>query len=188
GSEEYLRAQGYGDAAATHTREVSNSELVITFAVNRGQQFRVSTFEISGNASIPLADFESGLRLRDGQPFSGARLDGDVQMIEDLYHRRGFASAKVHSAVEIVRPTPPPAQVPVAVRAVINEGARTIVDSVAFAGNQAVPEATLRARVKLLPGVPYVPGQLAVDRDALQLAFQDLGSHGATVEARAEVI
>jgi outer membrane protein assembly complex protein YaeT len=184
--EEYLRAQGYRDAAAPHTREQVNGELVITFAVHRGQQFRVSTFEISGNASIPLADFESGLRLRDGQPFSGARLDGDMQMIEELYHRRGFASAQVQSAVEIVTPTPPPAQVPVAVRAVINEGARTIVDSVAFAGNQAVPEATLRARVRLLPGVPYVPGQLAVDRDAIQLAYQDLGYQSATVEARPE--
>src|SRR4029077_6353825 len=184
--EEYLRAQGYRDAAAPHTREEVNGELVITFAVNRGQQFRVATFEISGNASIPRAVFESGLRLRDGQPFSGARLDGDVQMIEDLYHRRGFASAKVQSAVEIVTHTPPPAQVPVAVRAVINEGARTIVDSVALAGNEAVPEATLRARVKLQPGALYVPGQLAVDRDAIQLAYQDLGYESATVEARPE--
>ena len=184
--EEYLRAQGYRDATAPHTREEANAELVITFAVHRGQQFRVSTFEISGNASIPLAEFESGLRLRDGQPFSGARLDGDVQMIEDLYHRRGFASAKVQSAVEVVTPTPPPAQVPVAVRAVITEGARTIVDSLAFAGNQALPEATLRARVRLQAGAPYVPGQLGVDRDAIQLAYQDLGYESATVEARPE--
>jgi outer membrane protein insertion porin family len=184
--EEYLRAQGYRDAAAPHTREEVNGDLVITFAVKRGQLYKVSTFEISGNVSIPLADFESGLRLRDGQPFSGARLDGDVQMIEDLYHRRGFASARVQSAVEIVTPTPPPAQVPVAVRVVINEGARTIVDSVAFAGNQAVPEATLRARLKLQSGAPYVPGQLAVDRDAIQLAYQDLGYESATVDARPE--
>src|SRR5229473_3435663 len=69
--------------------EISNVDTLncwprFTAKVNRGQQFRVSTFEISGNASVPLADFESGLRLRDGQPFSGARLDGDVQMIENL--------------------------------------------------------------------------------------------------------
>jgi outer membrane protein assembly complex protein YaeT len=67
---------------------------------------------------------------------------------------------------------------------VINEGARTIVDSVAFAGSQAVPELLLRARVRLLSGAPYVPGQLAVDRDAIQLVYQDLGYESATVEAR----
>src|SRR4029079_19110870 len=60
--EEYLRTQGYRDAAAPHTRQTTNGELVITFTVTRGQQFRVSRFEISGNAAIPLADFAAGLR------------------------------------------------------------------------------------------------------------------------------
>jgi outer membrane protein assembly factor BamA len=42
--EEYLRAQGYREAAAPHTREERNDELIITFIVKRGQQSRVSTF------------------------------------------------------------------------------------------------------------------------------------------------
>jgi outer membrane protein insertion porin family len=184
--EEYWRALGYRDAAAPHTRADVNGELVITFAVTRGQQFKVATFEISGNASVPLADFEAGLRLRDGQPFSSARLDADVQLIEDLYHRRGFASARGRSSVEVVTPTPPPAQVPVAVRVVISEGARTIVDGVAFAGNRAMTDAALRARLVLQPGAPYVPGLLAVDRDAIQLAYQNLGYPSSTVDARPE--
>jgi len=180
--EEYLRAQGYRDASAPHTRETKDNELVITFTVKRGQQYRVSAFEISGNARLPLADFEPALRLRDGQPFSDARLDADRQMIEDLYHRRGFASAAVRTAVEVVTATPPPAQVPVAVRAVIVEGPQTTVDAVTFSGNQALTDAALRAKVRLQPGGPYVPGLVAVDRDAIQLAYQDLGYESATVE------
>jgi len=184
--EEYLRGQGYRDAAAPHTREEAAGELLITFAVHRGQQFKVATFEISGNASVPLADFESALRTRDGQPYSAAKLDTDVQTIVELYHRRGFATAKVHTAVDVITATPPPAQVPVAVRAVIDEGVRTTVDGVTFAGNQAVAEATLRARVGLQAGAPYVPGQIAVDRDAILLVYQDLGYESATVDARPE--
>jgi outer membrane protein insertion porin family len=184
--EEYLRAQGYRDARAPHAREEAGGELVITFAVTRGQQFRVASYEISGNASVPLSDFESALRLGDGQPFAAARLDADVQTIEELYHRRGFAAAHVNTAVEIVTQTPPPAQVPVTVRAVINEGPRTAVDGVAFTGNQALTETALRSKVRLQPGAPYVPGQLAVDRDAIQLAYQDLGYESASVEAQTE--
>jgi len=184
--EEYLRAQGYRDAKAPHTRETINGELVITFAVNRGQQFRVSRFEISGNASIPLAEFAPALRIRDGQPFSASRLDADMQLVEDLYHRRGFASARVRSAVDVVTQTPPPAQVPVAVRAVITEGVRTTVDGVSFSGNQNITEDALRRRVALQAGTPYVPQQLAIDRDAILLAYQDLGYESATVEARPE--
>ena len=91
---DYLRTQGYRDARAPHTREESNGELVITFAVTRGPQYAWRRIEISGNASVPLAELEPLLRLRDGQPFAAARLDADVQTIEDLYHRRGFAGAR----------------------------------------------------------------------------------------------
>ena len=182
--EEALRGQGYRDARAPHTRQESAGELVITFAITRGQQFRVASFEISGNAAVPLADFEPLLRLRDGQPFAATRLDADVQAIEDVYHRRGFAAARVSTAVEIVTQTPPPAQVPVAVRAVITEGPATTLDAVRVTGNAALAEAALRARLTLRIGAPYVPGQLAADRDALQLAYQDLGYESASVEAR----
>jgi outer membrane protein insertion porin family len=182
--EDYLRGQGYRDARAPHSRQETGGELVITFDVSRGQQFKVATYEISGNASVPLADFEPSLRLRDGEPYAATRLDADIQTIEDLYHRRGYASARVSTAVEIVTDTPPPAQVPVAVRAVITEGPRTTVDTVSFSGNRALAEAALRTKIGLRGGTPYVPGQLAVDRDAIQLAYQDLGYESATVEAQ----
>src|SRR5258706_6340803 len=180
--EEYLRAQGYRDARAPHARQERDGELVITFAVARGQQFKVASYEISGNASLPLSEFEASLRVRDGEPFAATRLDADVQAIEDLYHRRGFAGARVSSAVEVITQTPPPAQVPVAVRAVISEGPSTTLDAVSFTGNQALGEPELRARLTLRPGAPYVPGQLAVDRDAIQLAYQDLAYENASVE------
>jgi outer membrane protein insertion porin family len=182
--EEALRAQGYRAAKAPHTREQKNDELVITFTVTRGQQYRVASLEITGNTSIPLSDFEAALRLHDGQPFAEANLDADVSLIEEIYHRRGFATARALPAIDIVTPTPAPAQVPVAVRIQVNEGVRTIVDSLSFAGNAALGESALRARIRLQPGAPYVPGQLAVDRDAIQIAYQDLGYESASVEAR----
>jgi outer membrane protein insertion porin family len=181
--EELLRAQGYRDASAPHTRAEVEGEMVITFTIKRGQQYRVSAYEISGNASVPLADFAAGLRLAEGQPFSSARLDADVATIEELYHRRGFASARAQTAVEVVTATPPPAQIPVIARIVVNEGVRTTIDAVTFTGNDAVSEAALRAAIALTPGRPFVPGQVAVDRDAIQLAYQNLGYESATVDA-----
>ena len=62
--EEYLRSQGYRDATAPHRREESDGELLITFTLKRGSLYRVSRVEISGNRSVPLEDFASGLRVR----------------------------------------------------------------------------------------------------------------------------
>jgi outer membrane protein assembly complex protein YaeT len=182
--EEFLKAQGYRDATAPHRRETKDGELVITFTVTRGQQSKVSAFDVSGNPSLALAELEPALRVHVGEPFSEARLEADVQMIEDLYHRRGFAAASVRTTTEIVTATPPPAQIPVAIHAVVTEGPQTTVDAVAFSGNQALTDEALRAQVRLRGGAPYVPGLVAVDRDAIQIAYQDLGYESATVEPR----
>jgi len=181
--EEFFKAQGFRDATAPHARTETDEELKVTFTISRGQPYRVASYEISGNPSLPLAEFETALRVKEGQPFSDARLDADVAAIEEIYHRRGFAGARAQSAVEVLTRTAPPAQVPVAVRIVVNEGVRTMVDAVEFAGNQAIDDATLRLLVRLRADAPFVPGQLGVDRDAVQTAYQDLGYENATVDA-----
>ena len=65
--EEFLRAQGYRDAKAPHTRREMNGELMITFAVRKGPQYRVGPVEISGGASLPVTEIRSGLRTRAGE-------------------------------------------------------------------------------------------------------------------------
>jgi len=182
--EEYLKGLGYRDAKAPHTRQESNGELTITFAVARGPQYRVSRFEMTGNGFIPTAALAPALRVRVGEPFDDNRLDADVAMIEEVHRRRGFAAVRVRSAAEPQRTTNAAAQVPVLVSIVVNEGARTIVDRVALEGNRTVGEPELRARIGLASGGPFVPGQLAIDREAIQAMYNDRGYPNATVEAR----
>ena len=98
--EDYLRAQGYRDAKAPHRRDQQDGELAITFDVTKGAECRVGQIDVSGNASVPPSEFEPLLRLRVGQPFAETTLDADVAMLEGLYRRRGFASARVQPGVE----------------------------------------------------------------------------------------
>jgi outer membrane protein assembly complex protein YaeT len=85
--------------------------------------------------------------------------------------------------VEPAANAPDAGDVPVVARIAVTEGVRTMVEAVTFSGNEAIDQASLRARLGLSAGAPYVPGQLAVDRDTLQLAYQDLGYENATVDA-----
>src|SRR5207244_6879648 len=146
----------------------------------------VATSEISGNATVPLGEFAPGLKLREGQPFSDTKLEADVATIQEAYFQRGFASALVRPAVEVVTSTPPPAQVPVAVRIVVTEGVRTIVGSVSVTGNQTIGDAALRAKVVVQPGTPYIPSQLIASRNAIETTYQDLGYQNAIVERKTE--
>ncbi|HEY2905763.1 MAG TPA: POTRA domain-containing protein [Vicinamibacterales bacterium] len=181
--EEYFRAQGYRDAAAPHTRESSDGELSIAFNINKGRLYRLAGIEISGNASMPLADFAAALREHEGEPFSSAKVDADVSTIEDAYRRRGFPAARAQSAVSVPPAAAGAAAVPVTVRIVVTEGARTVVGSVTIEGNRAIPDAQLRPPLRLQPGAPYFESLLAADRDAVAQSYQNLGYQSATVDA-----
>ncbi len=118
---------------APHERAEHDGEVVITFHVTRGQQYRIAQVTIDGNTSVPLADLQPGLRLREGQPFSQAALDAEAASIEDVYRRSGFGAAKADIDVKPQAPTS--GQVPVAVTFTVREGVRTLVGSVKVTGN-----------------------------------------------------
>lgn len=181
--EDYLRGLGYRDAAAPHTRDVVDGELQLTFNVSRGAQYRVRQVEIAGNASVPLPTLQARLRVREGQPFSASALNTDLGQIEDVYRRDGFAAVEVHATT-----TPAPVagalDVPVAIRIEISEGIRTVVNSVQFEGVGAVADATISEGLGLQPGRPFFTSQLAIDRDAIQLRYANLGYPAAAVTSR----
>jgi outer membrane protein insertion porin family len=183
---EFLRAQGYRDAAAPHTRIEMDGELTVTFKVSRGPAFRVARVDISGTSALALSTFEAGLRLRGGLPYSAAALDADVAAIEDAYRRSGFVGVKADSGVE-PQAAAPGAPIPVVVRIIVREGVQTLVGAVTFGGNQAVNEAAMRELVTLKTGAAFVPAQLAADREAILLRYLNLGFENAAVDVKPDV-
>ena len=182
--QEFLRAQGYRDAMAPHTRQETGGELLITFAVHKGAQYRVGPVEISGAALLPLPDLRASLRTRVGEAYSDANLDADVTAIEGVYRERGFAAARVQADPRPGAATADGTQIPVAVSILITEGVRTVVGSVRIEGNASVSEAALRQILRLQPGTPYFDSQLRRDIDAMQLQYANLGYRSATVQAQ----
>ena len=181
--EEFLRAQGYRDAKAPHTRQATEDELVITFDVHKGPHYRVASVEISGGASLPLPDLRTGLRTRVGEGYSDANLDADVTAIESVYRGRGFTAARVQADPRPQEAAPDAPQVGVAVSILITEGVRTLVGTVRLDGNASVPDSELRPLLSLKPGTPYFDAQLRRDIDAIQLEYANRGYRSATVQA-----
>ena len=179
--EERLRAEGYRDAAAPHSRDERNGELFITFNVRKGPQYRVGRIDVSGNVSISLTDLLQHLRIRPGQPYSDAALESERTLIEDLYHREGFSTAQASIRNESEPATAGAVDVPVAIRIAITENPRTIVERVSIEGNATVSETDLRSGLTLQAGRPFSANALAADRDTLQLRLANLGFQSATV-------
>ncbi len=183
--EDALKSQGYKDARAPHERADASGELVITFRVSRGQQYKIGRVTFAGNTSLPQADLEPALRIREGQPFSQASLTAEAGSIEDVYRRAGFGAAKAD--IDVIPQPPSGGQVPVVIAIQVREGVRTIVRSVKIAGNASMMEATLLAGLRLQTGRPFVIGSLALDRDAILVKYLNAGYENATVDARPEL-
>ncbi len=183
--EDALKSQGYKDARAPHERAERDGDLVITFNVTRGQQYRVAQVMVTGNTAVPLADLQPGLRLREGQPFSQASLDSEAGAIEDVYRRSGFGAARADP--EIRQQPAPSGPVPVVVAITVREGVRTMVGSVKVTGNASIPEPKLLEGLRLQPGRPYVIASLAADREAIRARYLNAGYENATVDPRPDL-
>jgi outer membrane protein insertion porin family len=180
--EEYFRNDGYRNARAPHTRVERDGDLVITFGVTRGPLYRVATYEIAGNSSVPIEELAPLLRLKIDQPFLDSRLDSDVAAIEALYRRRGFSAVRARSAFEPITDSASAAIVPVAVRIVVTESVRTVVDRIDVQDGAGLAANDVRGRLGLREGGPYVPAQVAIDRDAILQTYQNQGYQNANVE------
>ena len=171
--EEYLKARGYRNAVVNYTREPRGAELTITFTVKQGRRHVVSAIAADGNRAVTQAELMQLLRIKEGEPFVQAALDGGVAAIRDLYRARGFTRPLLQPSV-----TDLPAgsgDQPVQVRINITEGPRTVVGEVAFAGNTVFNEAELRGMMTTAPGRPFSDVELAADRDRVELEYLNRG-------------
>jgi outer membrane protein assembly complex protein YaeT len=179
---DYLHAQGYRDARVTHQRVESDGELAVSFAIARGPRYRLGAVTVEGNEFFSSTALAPLLRAAAGQPFDAARLEADVSTLEELYRRRGFASAQVDAEVIPIGGTGADSDVTVGIRIVIVENAQTLIGTVRVEGNTSVAEDTLLAGIGLKPGGELFATQLAIDRDTLQSRYANLGFLNATVE------
>ncbi len=179
---EHLQQQGYRDATVEYVRQQAGDEMTITFTVHRGPRFTVAVVELSGDSEVPLEELKPLLRVKAGDPFVQAAVDAEAASVLEAYRSRGFAAAAVQPSVAIVPAATDPGARAVAVRLLIREGHRTIIDTVRFEGHATVSEAALRAVTTSAAGRPFYENQVATDRDNLQLLYLNRGYQSAHVD------
>jgi outer membrane protein assembly factor BamA len=183
----YLRGRGYRQARATYTRTPGPRDVTITFDVRRGAHFLFGTMEVTGATSMTAAEVREFLLVKDGEPFTENALGAGVARLRDAYLARGYALVKVEPVESVAAPggsNGSDGHVNVAVR--VTEGPRTAVRTVAFQGQMALPEATLRGLVVLAPGRAFSESELTADRDRIDLEYRNRGYDQVAV--RSEVM
>ena len=179
----YLAQQGYWKATVSSSTEESDDRLTIVFTVKRGLQYQLSEpIELRGVRALPAAELRPLVAsLEPGTVFLASALDAAAAQIQALYRERGFAQVAVSSSVTEQNPTAAGlGQVKPVI--VVEEGPRTLVGQITFAGNTEIPAEGLRALIGSATGAAYVVPRLAADRDAIVFEYLNRGFGSVDVQ------
>jgi outer membrane protein insertion porin family len=179
--ERQLRALGFKDAKAPAERRETDAELRIVFNVQRGPRYVIDTIDVAGNQALGSGDLLAllaPLKLVPGQPFAERTVEAGRDRIVARYQSDGFLTA---AAKPEYRNQPTAGEVRVAIAIQVVEGPRTVIASVAFAGNEHVPAAELERAVKARAGAGFFPPALDNDRNNILAIYLDRGYLLATV-------
>jgi len=183
----YYRSRGFFEASAdyTVTRNVDRQTVSLLLTIDEGPRYTVA---FSGNEEFwDLTLRKDLVFLKEGNRGNrGVRKS--LRNIRERYEAAGYLNA----VVKAEEATPPDAAEARIVRIVIEEGPRTMVQSIEVRGNRAID--TERIRKQMLTRVPgirdrgvYVPGVLQDDLMAIKALYLKEGFMDATVEEAVEL-
>ena len=84
---ELLRKEGYSEASVTArmVRDPARPAVDVTFEIDAGRRFEISSLEIIGGADLPQATLRRILESRTGRPYVPNAVEADRARIKDLY-------------------------------------------------------------------------------------------------------
>jgi outer membrane protein assembly complex protein YaeT len=189
------QVHGYFNAAVDTEEHLAGDVWTVTFHVNPGPHFRLTTVTFTGNQKVPdktlagvvTTSVSGGFRsllstlMRRANSVTKAQLSADRDALESYYRLNGFSEVQIGTPVVNTK-----GDGTMTVDFPITEGPQTLVASVNIEGNQQVPAHDLPAPL-LKPGAPLNPQNERADLVALQTFYGDRGNVEVQVKPREEI-
>jgi outer membrane protein insertion porin family len=167
-----LREQGFYEVRVVHTATFQpDGTATIRITVDRGPRVSVA---FAGNP-LPPADRDRLVPIRQEGSADEDLLEDANFAIEEYLHARGYRNASVtHARTE--------RSGELTITFTILRGPRYLVDSVTFAGNEAVPTADLMQLFQVERGGPYVQDVVGAVATAVRNVYRARGFTAAAVQ------
>nr|MDQ2702788.1 outer membrane protein assembly factor BamA [Pseudomonadota bacterium] len=165
----YYLDRGYVDFSIDSTQvEISpdKRDMFLVAGISEGEQYTISSVELSGDTVLPKEDLEKQLMVREGQIFSRRLIDRTSDSISLALSNIGYAFARVNVVPQIDRD-----ERTVGINFNVLPGPRTTVRHILFKGNTRSADEVLRRELRQFEGAWY--SQAALDRSRVRL--QSLG-------------
>ena len=182
----YFQGKSYFDVSVTAKMETDQDHVTITYDVDLGRKHRVDHILFTNNQYFSDPELNARIAIPKARyPFyrgkySAALLKKSTDSLLALYHREGFASAKITTNV-----TDDDSKLDV--EFVINEGPQDHVRKVLIVDDTGKPIQPLGKRpLHLGPGSPYSQFYVNEDRTRIMATYLNRGYPDVTMTAAAE--
>lgn len=126
---------------------VGMNAMDIVITIFEGEQFKVSSFEITGNEAISNDKLIKLIKLKVNKPFSKSLLQADISAITSIYANHGYALAVV--SPEVI-PDEEKRTVNVVYR--VSEGDKYTIGRIDITGNTKTHDKVIRREIRLDEG------------------------------------
>lgn len=165
----YYLDRGYVDFNVDSTQvEISPNrrDMFITAGLTEGEQYKISSVEVTGDTVLPKDEVEKRVLLKEGQIFSRRLLEITSDSITATLGNIGYAFAQVNAVPDLDRE-----KKTVGINLRVVPGPRVNVRRIVFKGNTRTSDEVLRREMRQFEGSWY--SQAALDRSKIRL--QGLG-------------
>jgi len=160
-------------------KTAERQELILQFKVN--ERPVIDQIRFSGNRSVRDSEILDTILLKRGDILTKNKLASDEEAIRNLYEDKGFSDVKLSSSTEVDEE-----QNNVQLVFEIQEGSQTRIKTIAFSGNNSIPDNTLRKQLKskaqsfFHSGV-YKRNRIEQDRSNIETYYHERGYVDARV-------
>jgi outer membrane protein insertion porin family len=174
-SKGHIDFQVVGDSLIADT---ANGKGVVQLTVDEGPQYRVGSFDMTGNrrysseelmAFFPFGAVSPGGQVMSKASFDRTRWDKATEALRDLYANTGYIYSQV--VPEEIRRVTPGGEHYVDLRWTIREGQVATINKINIVGNDVTHEPVIREAIALLPGQVF-------NRELLLRSWQNIGNLG----------
>lgn len=161
--ERYYREEGYLAAEIAEPElEFAGREARVLVPVREGPRFVVSDVVPRGNTVVATPAVRSAIPLRTGDPFLPAVAERSLDLLRQLYWRRGYNEVRLRYALEADRD-----RGAALVHLEIEEGPRSVVAEIQVEGTERTSEGLVRSELQIDPDGVLDLGELGRSRRSL---------------------
>jgi len=124
--------------------------MVITIAISEGDQYKVNSVGVAGNAVYPEAELMKLVKMKSKQTFDKSVLRSDITALSDKYSNNGYALVAVNPDI-----VPDKAKKLVTVVYRISEGQKYKMGKIDISGNIKTKDKVIRREVRVDEGATF---------------------------------